>query len=151
MWDNRLLSTGFRVRSTGKSCFVSIDRTDCKIYEQFPFDPQWYSHKFRGPGVRYEVGIAISTGFIVWVFGPFPCGSHPDVSIFRLRMKTRLLKNECVVADKGYQDTSFVHDGIVHRQSDTFSSFFNRNNTSFGALIRARHETAYRRMKQFLF
>ena len=30
---------------------TSVDGTDYCIQEQHPFDPKWYSHKFRGPAV----------------------------------------------------------------------------------------------------
>eukprot|EP00171_Calliarthron_tuberculosum_P023094 IDg23094t1 len=42
-------------------CRVSVDGTDCQIAEPRPFNRGWYSHKFKGPGVRYEVGIVIDT------------------------------------------------------------------------------------------
>jgi hypothetical protein len=64
-------------------CKITLDGTDCKIQEPFPFDPRWYSHKFKGPGQRYEVGLCIQTDWIVWVNGPFPCGSHSDIKIAR--------------------------------------------------------------------
>ena len=64
---------------------MSIDGTDCRIQEPTPFDPLWYSHKFNGPGVRYEVGICIQTGWIVWVHGPFPAGDFPDIKILLFR------------------------------------------------------------------
>jgi hypothetical protein len=51
-----------------------VDGTDFHIREPEPFDPEWYTKKFNGPGVRYEVGIAIQTGYIVWVNGPFKPG-----------------------------------------------------------------------------
>lgn len=49
-------------------CFVSLDGSDFSINEQTPFNPKWYSHKLNGPGVRYEVGLNIRTGNMVWAF-----------------------------------------------------------------------------------
>ena len=59
---------------------VSIDGTDCRIEEPSPFDEKWFSHKFKGPGVRYEIGIAVN-GNIVWVHGGFLCGEWTDLKI----------------------------------------------------------------------
>ena len=81
-----------------------VDGTDCKIVEPSPFSPKWFSHKFRSAGLRYEVGVGIGNGFIVWVFGPFPCGEFTDLKIFRLKMKRSLIAGEIVVTDEGYQD-----------------------------------------------
>lgn len=30
--------------------------------EPSPFDPKWFSHKFVGPGLRYEVGVFYQVG-----------------------------------------------------------------------------------------
>lgn len=36
------------------TCLMSVDGTDCPVYEPWPFDPKWFSKKFNGPGVKYE-------------------------------------------------------------------------------------------------
>ena len=95
-WQNRLL------RSNGSTCLVSVDGTDFRIVQPAPFDKKWYSHKFKGPGLRYEVGISIQTSWIVWISGPYPCGSWPDISIFNRVLRNKLLPGEQVEADKGY-------------------------------------------------
>ena len=65
-WDHRFSDPVF------KDIFISVDDTACRIMEPAPFSPAWFSHKFHGPGLRYEVGISISSGYIVWINGPFP-------------------------------------------------------------------------------
>jgi len=40
----------------------------------------------------------------VWVNGPYPCGSWPDLSIFRHRLVALLAIGEWVLADEGYLD-----------------------------------------------
>ena len=62
----------------------------------------WYSHKFNGPALRYEVAVCIQTGWIVWTGGPFPAGDFPDLEIYRLDLKERLCEHERVEADEGY-------------------------------------------------
>ena len=83
-------------------CKMTVDGTDCRIEEPQPFDRQWYSHKFRGPGVRYKIGLYIQTGCIVWVNGPFPCGSWPDLKIARADIFHKLAPGEKILADGGY-------------------------------------------------
>ena len=41
-----------------------------------------FSEKFNGPALKYEVGVCIATGHIVWVNGPF-MGAEADVTIFK--------------------------------------------------------------------
>ena len=65
----------------GQHCFISLDGTDFHIQEPSPFNPMWYSHKFEGLGVWYEVGICLQMGWIVWWYGTFPYRMDPDVSI----------------------------------------------------------------------
>ena len=75
-WENRLRF------DNGNVAKISVDGTDYKIRNPTKFWKGWYSHKFNGPGLRYEVGIAIQSGDIVWVHGPFPPGRFPDLTIF---------------------------------------------------------------------
>jgi len=82
---------------------MTVDGTDCPIQEPSPFSRKWWSHKFNGPGLRYEVGVCIQTGDIVWVNGAYPCGRWTDLRIFRHRLKAFLLPNELVEVDKGYR------------------------------------------------
>lgn len=60
---------------------VSLDGTDFRIREPQPFNKKWYSHKFKGPGIRYEIGISIVEGDIVWAVGGVPCGEWSDLKI----------------------------------------------------------------------
>ena len=83
----------------------SVDFTDCNIYEPKPFHTKWFSHKFSGPGLRYDVGISIYTFHIVWVDGPFPCGHNPDLKLFTSFLKYRLSPSEIFVVDGGYPDS----------------------------------------------
>jgi hypothetical protein len=69
----------------------------------------WFSHKFNGAGVRYELGVCIQTGNIVWVAGPFLPGDYPNVTIFQLGMMPRLGEGETVEADSSYAGDIPVH------------------------------------------
>ncbi|KDO22032.1 hypothetical protein SPRG_12241 [Saprolegnia parasitica CBS 223.65] len=118
---------------------VSLDGTDCRIYEPTPFDKKWYSHKFHGPGVRYEVGLCIATGDIVWAFGGVPCGEWPDLTLARHAFVHMLDRGEKALADKGYRDP------VYFRYPDDGGLQTNRRQKK----IMARHETVNRRLKQF--
>lgn len=85
----------------GKTCKFTVDGTDCPIWADF--NKMWYSHKFKGPGLRYEVAVCIQTGWIVWINGPYPAGRWPDISIFRHRLRQKLVNGEMVEADLGYR------------------------------------------------
>ena len=97
-----------------------------------------YSHKHNGPGLRYVLAASVETGYIVWVHGPYPCGSHPDVCIFRIMLKGMLSDNEKIIADRGYRDIKCTYTAL---SDPTLARNF--------SLCRARHEAVNRRIKQF--
>jgi hypothetical protein len=119
---------------------VSLDGTDFKIYEQRPFDRKWFSHKFHGPGLRYEIGLAIHTGKIVWINGGYPCGQFPDLKIARELYTSVVEFGELTLADLGYRDANFF---ITPRNLNGFLT------ASKHKIIMQRHETVNRRFKQF--
>ena len=123
-----------------KTCKMTVDGTDYAVYEQSPWSKRWYSHKFKGAGLRYEIGVCIQTGDIVWTHGPFAAGAWPDINIFRAKLKRMLAPGELVVADKGYRG-----DKSVRIPSGSVS------NTDRRAMQKAlaRHETINRRFKCF--
>ena len=67
-WNRRLLG---RAHSHFKAF---VDGTDFCIQEPVPFPEKWYSHKFKRPGLRYDVGLSVRSGTLVWAHGPFPVG-----------------------------------------------------------------------------
>jgi len=84
-------------------CKISVDGRDFSIQEPSPFDRKWYSHKFKGAGVWYEVGVCLQTGDIIWMNGPFECGSFPDGKIAaEMGLYASLDDSEKFVCDGGY-------------------------------------------------
>jgi hypothetical protein len=83
----------------GSNCLLSIDGADFKIPNH---GRKYYSHKFKGSGLRYEVGLSIQKGDICWIFGPFKCGQFNDLMIFRMGLKKELGRGEKVIADGIY-------------------------------------------------
>ena len=117
---------------------MSVDVTDFLINEPKPFDSCWFSHKFRGPGLRYETGLAIELPKIVWANGPWPCGSYSDVRIFREGLKNYLRADEFVIADNGCTDERCIQTPGEGHSSHVILS-----------LIRARDEILNKRLQQF--
>jgi hypothetical protein len=128
----------FKNASFNATVYTSLDGTDCAIQEPSPFDRKWFSHKLRTAGLRYEIGLCIKTGEMVWVFGGLPCGEYPDLRLARLLFTSQLQPGEKVVADKGYRDNRY----FINPLDDPDSSILQKS-------IMARHETINRRIKQF--
>ncbi len=140
--QNVICFTNRFAHQNGSICLLSIDGTDCKVNEPSPFSKRWFSHKFKHAGLRYEIGLCIQTGWIVWIMGPFAAGDWPDLKIFRMYLKKYLCPNECVEADGGYQGDERVHAPL---------DFCYNNIAQYQAKlnVRARHETLNGRMKNF--
>jgi hypothetical protein len=86
-------------------CLISVDGIDCRIPQQGPAIPgnPFSSFKFKGKcGLRYEIGVDILAGNIVWIEGPYAAGKYPDVEIFRRGLAQWLDEFERVEADEGY-------------------------------------------------
>lgn len=129
---------------------MTVDTTDCQIQEPtvkggmkksgrwLPFNPAWYSHKFKGAGVRYEVAASIQTGDIVWLNGPFPCGKMNDIAIFKSKLLKKLNPGEMVEADGIYRGV----EGVRSK-----GDYFSKSDKKAKGRARARHETENSRFK----
>ena len=82
------------------------------------------------------MAVSIMIGCIVWIRGPFRCGSFSDLRILRTKLKSMLQENETVIADRGYKD-----EKCKHLLSDT--TYYRR----LYSVNRARHEIVNRRFK----
>ena len=83
-------------------CLASVDGTDFRIAEPVPFKKVWWTPKFNGPALRYEMACSLHNGDIVWYNGPFAPRSNPDITIFRYKLRGLLTPTEQVICDKGY-------------------------------------------------
>ena len=121
-------------------CLVSVDGTDFRITEQ---GRKFYSHKFKKSGLRYEVGLCILTGDIVWISGPYEPGIWADISIFRNALKGNLEENERVEADDGYVREAPLKIKCPKR-------FSNPKETEWmQARVQSRQETVNKRFKDW--
>jgi hypothetical protein len=62
------------------------------------------SHKYAGKSaLRYELGVDILMGNLVWIQRPYPAGAWPDIKIFTSCLAHFLEPYERVEADDGYR------------------------------------------------
>lgn len=114
-----------------------MDGVDFEIFEPTPFDKKWFSFKHNGPGLRYEIGVAIKNGHIVWAHGGVPPGEYNDLKLASELFVHMMDKGEKCVADKGYNNKKFF---ITERYASCFPNM---------KKILARHETINRRLKSW--
>jgi hypothetical protein len=103
------------------------------------FNKGFYGVKFNHSGVKYEVGICIETGHIVWINGPFRAGQN-DITISRTALLGALDREETAVADSGYKGEKH------HIRTPTVGT---AKEIKMQDLARARHETVNSRLKIF--
>jgi hypothetical protein len=57
MQDNQYLG------NTGNKALVTLEGTDMPV--EMKFSEKFMSHKFKGNGLKYKVGVCIATGHVV--------------------------------------------------------------------------------------
>ena len=120
-------------------CLISVDGTDCPVFESWLFSTKMYSHKMNGPAVKYEVAVCIKTQRIVWINGPFLGAAH-DSSLFRAGLSQQLHDEEAVECDRGYGgDFKMKTPGMGD----------NSKQRKMKSNVRAQHEAVNGRLKQF--
>ena len=130
----------------GSHCLISVHGTDFQVYRQKGSYKFWYGFKFKKRGVRYEVGVSIVNGDIVWINGPFPCGHFNDIKIFRTALKNILENGERVEADDRYvaEAPTYVLCPKAIRSVEVSTE-----EKKLAQRIRSRQETVNKRFKQF--
>eukprot|EP00536_Pseudo-nitzschia_multiseries_P018733 jgi/Psemu1/57068/gm1.57068_g len=66
----------------------------------FPWDRKWCSHKFNGPGLKYELAVAIFSNKICWTRSPFFATTN-ESRIFKEELGLELPDDEPVECDSG--------------------------------------------------
>lgn len=130
----------------GPKMIISVDGVDFKIWEPknpcFNTDRTWFSKKFKAAGCRYEIAVDIWTSKIVWINGPYKCGSYPDVTIFQYGG----LMNKIATGKKGIADRGYVGcEEKLCMPSESAPLEVRR----FMSRVRCRHETCNGRIKKF--
>jgi hypothetical protein len=89
----------------GNNCTMTIDGTNFRIYQKGKAAKgnSFTSHKYAGKlALRYELGISILAGNLVWIQGPYPTGKYTDIKIFNSVLQYCLKPGKRVKADNGY-------------------------------------------------
>ena len=73
--------------STTYDCLITTSAIDFPVLDPSPTKSKkghspYYSHHVKGPALRYEVGVSIFGGDIVWTNGPFRAGNSTESEIF---------------------------------------------------------------------
>jgi hypothetical protein len=122
----------------GSKARVTIDGTNMPV--QYEWDPRFMSHKFMSNALKYEIGVCIKSGNIVWINGPF-CGGEHDITIARQAVIDAMDEDEMAEADGGYEGEKFS----IKIPDDAKS----KDEGYMKQVARSRHETANKRFKIF--
>ena len=121
----------------------SIDGVHCKIEEprKFP-DTMWYSHKFHGPALTYQIILSIHESKVLSIIGPYGAG-NTDINVFRFEdgIKDKIPHGCCLIGDRGYAGEA----DKISRPSDHDILCA----AQFKGRCRSRHETFKGRLKDF--
>ena len=129
--------------------FFTVDGTHCPIEEPKPFSTKWSSHKFGGSaGLNYEIGLQIDEPQLLWLFGPTPPGSMPDISVFQGKYKTKLQQfiDETGSHIRGIGDNGYRGEP---NYLSTRNEFDPAEIAEFKNRALARHETFNQKLKMF--
>lgn len=85
-----------------------MDATECPIHRPLDWltQRQYYSGKKKKHTIKYEVGVHLSTGRIVWLVGGIPGSIHDMKMAQENGILQQLLEGEWILADKGYTSSN---------------------------------------------
>ena len=129
----------------GNDCLMSVDGTDFRITQKgiAKKGNAFGSHKYAGKSaLRYELGVDILAGKLIWIQGPYPAGKWPDIKIFTSVLAHFLEPGERVEADDGYRGHA---DKVKCPKNDANPA----ENLKMQGRVRARHETLNGRLKNW--
>ncbi|KAG7365076.1 DDE superfamily endonuclease [Nitzschia inconspicua] len=126
---------------------ISVDGVHCRTFEARKKPTgKVYSHKSHGPGLAYELGIAVYESRLVWINGPFDASVH-DIMMFRnpddpdSSLKETIPDGKRAIADNGYRGERQSKTAPPNRLDSQLKDLKNR--------ARARHEAFNGRIKSF--
>ena len=126
-------------------CTMTVDGTDFRIPQKGAATKgnAFASHKYAGKSaLRYELGVDILAGNLVWIQGPYPAGKYTDIVIFNKVLRNFLEPGERVEADEGYRG----HPDKIKCPGNDANPAENR---AMQGRVRARHETLNGRLKNW--
>ena len=99
-----------------------------------------YSHKFHGPGLSYEIAIAIQEDRVLSIKGPEDA-SKADITTFRDSLLNEIPDGKKGIGDSGYRGEPTKISFHRPKHSKDMTNFINR--------ARARHENFNARIKNY--
>ncbi len=115
-----------------------LDGTDMPV--EMKFSEKIMSHKFKGIGLKYKVGVCIATGHIVWVHGPSRAGKN-DITLSWRAFVSFLNDDEMAVGDSGYRGE------MQHIKTPDLMHFCSGEEYYDASVAWPRHETVNLRFK----
>lgn len=106
----------------GKLWYPSVDGTAFQIDEPYPSSSLWYSQKFEGAGLRYEVAISLMEDSMFWAIGPFLWGDTLISKYFHIFWSKKFLVTNRLWATQ----RTVVRLSVPCAQSKTNISTFNQ-------------------------
>jgi len=104
-------------------------------------NPRYYSHKFKKPGLNYEIGISIYENKVVWCRGPNTAQQN-DFAVYEEELRSKIPITRVIIGDKGYRgDADRISTPNPRAESLELRKFKGR--------VRARHESFNSRLKNF--
>ena len=98
------MQVDFEKRKEGNvynDCLMTINGTDFRVAQMGAAitGNAFRSHKYSGKSaLRYEIGVSILRGDLVWINGPYPAGAWTDIKIFNKVLRHFLEEGERVEA-----------------------------------------------------
>ena len=108
---------------------------------KFP-DRKWYSHKFHGPALTYQIVLSVHESKVLSIIGPYPAG-NTDIIVFRKGggIKELIPHGTRLIGDRGYAGEP--EKISAPNEHDTLRA------TQFKGRVRSRHETFNGRLNDF--
>jgi hypothetical protein len=122
---------------------MTIDGTDFRIPQKgiAKKGNSFATHKYAGKfALRYELGVDILAGNLVWIQGPYPAGKYTDIKIFNKVLRNFLEPGERVEANEGYRG----HPDKIKCPGNNVNPAENR---AMQGRVRVRHKTLNGRLK----
>ncbi len=126
-------------------CTMTVDGTDFRIPQKgiATKGNAFVSHKYTGKSaLRYELGVDILAGNLVWIQGPYLADKYTNIKIFNKVLRNFLKPGERVEADEGYRG----HPDKIKCPGNDANPMENRG---MQGRVRARHKTLNGQLKNW--
>lgn len=118
--------------------YAFVDGMNCSVNEEHPFSCGWYSHKCRRTLIRYDVGLTLHSGRLVWVSRQFEFWSYHNNKIVKYDLKGALPDRQSVIADIEYNERGLIRIEL----SEILSNDIHQR-------VRTRNEAVNEKLKYF--